>query len=270
MAHGRAALAGAEPEGTSMFAPILLMPKLVALVDRASLVVLQHYAAPIEAKTKADSSPVTAADGAAEAVLLEGLRALTPGIPVVAEEAHAAGAVADIAGGRFWLVDPLDGTKEFISRNGEFTVNVGLIDDGLPILGLVAAPAKALLWWGAIGQGAVRRDAGEVRSIQARPRPASDAVAVASRSHRDQATDDWLKAEGITDTVAAGSSLKFCLVAEGKADLYPRFGRTMEWDTAAGHAVLRAAGGRVRTVDGQDLRYAKPGFENPSFIASGA
>jgi 3'(2'), 5'-bisphosphate nucleotidase len=250
--------------------PVLLLPKLITLAEQAGEVIMSHYRAGTEVRAKADQSPVTVADEAAEAVLLAGLAALAPGIPAVAEEAVAAGHVPDVGAGRFWLVDPLDGTREFVSGNGEFTVNVALIDDGRPILGIVSAPALGVMWWGTLGQGAVRREGGAAIAIQARPRPATGAVAVASRSHRDEATDAWLRAEGITETTAAGSSLKFCLVAEGKADVYPRFGTTMEWDTAAGHAVLKAAGGEVLTTDGRPLAYGKPTFRNPSFIARGA
>jgi 3'(2'), 5'-bisphosphate nucleotidase len=253
-----------------MLAPILLLPKVIAVAEQAAAVILEHYAGGTTISAKADASPVTAADEAAEAVILDGLRGLTPGLPIVAEEAVAQGQVPDVGEGAFWLVDPLDGTKEFISKNGEFTVNIGLVEDRQPILGVVLAPAKGIAWWGALGQGACRREAGEVRRIQVRPWPSKGMVAVASRSHRDAETDAWLAAEGITETVSAGSSLKFCLVAEGKADVYPRFGPTMEWDVAAGHAVLRAAGGRVLTVEGVPFRYAKPGFRNPGFIAYGA
>lgn len=252
-----------------MFPPILLLPELVAIADRAGAVLLEHYDRGVTVSAKADESPVTAADHAAEAVILAGLRALTPSIAIVAEEEVAAGRLPAVVGDRFWLVDPLDGTKEFISRNGEFTVNIGLVDDGQPVLGVVAAPARGVAWWGALGHGATRREGGEARAIRVRPRPGEGVVAVASRSHRDAATDAWLAEQGIRDTVSAGSSLKFCLVAEGRADVYPRFGRTMEWDTAAGHAVLLAAGGRVVDADGAPLRYGKPGFANPSFIAHG-
>lgn len=253
-----------------MLAPILLLPKVIAIAERAGAVILEHYHGATDVRAKADASPVTAADEAGEAVILAALRELTPSIPIVAEEAVAAGQVPEVGDGPFWLVDPLDGTKEFISKNGEFTVNIGLIESRQPILGVVLAPAKGLAWWGAIGQGACRREGGAVSAIEARPRPASGVVAVASRSHRDAETDAWLRAEGIEETVSAGSSLKFCLVAEGKADVYPRFGPTMEWDTAAGHAVLRAAGGRVATVTGEPFLYRKPGFRNPGFIAYGA
>ena len=171
---------------------------------------------------------------------------------------------------RFWLVDPLDGTKEFISRNGEFTVNIALVEGGQPVLGVVLAPALGKVWWGAMGHGARMRDEAGERPIAARPRPAEGVVAVASRSHSDAQTEAFLDAQGVAERISAGSSLKFCLVAEGRADLYPRFGRTMEWDTAAGHAVLAAAGGRVTTRDGAPFLYRKPGFENPAFIAAGA
>lgn len=253
-----------------MIAPILLMPKVLAIAEQAAAVVMEHYRGEVTVTAKADASPVTAADEAGEAVILEGLRALTPDLPIVAEEAVAQGQVPEVGDGPFWLVDPLDGTKEFISKNGEFTVNIGLIDGRQPILGVVLAPARDLAWWGALGQGACRREAGAVSTIRVRARPAQGAVAVASRSHRDAETNAWLEAQGISETVSAGSSLKFCLVAEGKADVYPRFGPTMEWDTAAGDAVLRAAGGKVTTVDGAPFHYVKPGFRNPGFIAFGA
>jgi 3'(2'), 5'-bisphosphate nucleotidase len=249
--------------------PILLLPKLVALADRASEVVMRHYASDFTAEQKADASPVTAADREAEAVIEAGLKELAPGIPVIGEEAVSAGILPEVSAGLFWLVDPLDGTKEFISKNGEFTVNIALVDDGRPILGIVTAPARGIAWWGALGQGAVRREGGEARAITVRPRPRTGVVAVASRSHRGADTDAWLAERGITDWVSAGSSLKFCLVAEGAADVYPRFGPTMEWDTAAGHAVLLAAGGRVVEVDGKPLVYGKPGLRNPFFIAEG-
>jgi 3'(2'), 5'-bisphosphate nucleotidase len=254
-----------------MLAPVLLLPKVVAIADRTGALVMEHYAeSTTTVSTKADSSPVTAADEAGEAAILAALRELTPDVPIVAEEAVARGELPEVGDGPFWLVDPLDGTKEFISRNGEFTVNIGLVEDRRPILGVVLAPAKGLAWWGAAGQGACRREGEAVKEIRTRPRPAQGAVAVASRSHRDADTDAWLKEQGIEGTVSAGSSLKFCLVAEGRADVYPRFGPTMEWDTAAGDAVLRAAGGRTLTTAGEPFLYVKPGFRNPGFIAHGA
>jgi 3'(2'), 5'-bisphosphate nucleotidase len=248
-----------------------LLPEIVALADRAGAVILEHYHGEVTVRAKADASPVTAADEAAEAVILARLAELTPDIPVVAEETVAAGHVPEIDDGPFWLVDPLDGTKEFLSRNGEFTVNIALIEGREPVLGVVLAPARAQAWWGARGKGATARDAdGGMRAIAVRQAPAGALVAIASRSHRDPETEAFLDQVGVGKCISAGSSLKFCLVAEGKADLYPRFGRTMEWDVAAGHAVLAAAGGRVTTRDGAPLLYRKPGFENPAFIARGA
>jgi 3'(2'), 5'-bisphosphate nucleotidase len=247
-----------------------LLPGVVALAERAGGVILEHYREGVETRAKADASPVTVADEAAEAVILAGLAELTPAIAVVAEETVAGGHVPALKDGPFWLVDPLDGTKEFLSRNGEFTVNIALIEGHEPVLGVVLAPARGQVWWGARGQGAMTREGGAARVIAVRPRPASGAVAVASRSHSDAETEAFLDREGVAQRISAGSSLKFCLVAEGKADLYPRFGPTMEWDTAAGHAVLAAAGGRVTTRDGAPFLYRKPDFRNPGFIARGA
>jgi 3'(2'), 5'-bisphosphate nucleotidase len=248
-----------------------LLPEVVKLAEEAAAVILDHYRDDAAVRLKADASPVTAADEAAEAVILAGLASLTPGIPVIAEETVAAGRIPTLHNGPFWLVDPLDGTKEFISKNGEFTVNIALIEGSEPVLGVVLAPALGKVWWGARGHGAMALD-GEPgaapRRIAVRPKP-SRPVAVASRSHADPQTEAFLDEAGVAERISAGSSLKFCLVAEGKADLYPRFGRTMEWDTAAGHAVLSAAGGRVTTRDGAPFIYRKPGFENPGFIARG-
>ena len=247
-----------------------LLPEIVALADRAGTVILEHYQGDVAVRAKADASPVTAADEAAEAVILARLAELTPEIPVVAEETVAAGHVPEIGDGPFWLVDPLDGTKEFLSKNGEFTVNIALVQAREPILGVVLAPARRQAWWGVRAKGASARDAeGNTRPIAVRKPPADGLVAIASRSHRDAETQAFLDQAGVAECISAGSSLKFCLVAEGKADLYPRFGRTMEWDTAAGHAVLAAAGGHITTRDGASFLYRKPGFENPPFIARG-
>ena len=247
-----------------------LLPEVVALAERAGALILQHYGDEVAVRAKADASPVTIADEAAEALILEGLAELTPEIPVVAEETVAAGHVPALDGERFWLVDPLDGTKEFLSRNGEFTVNIALIEGREPVLGVVLAPALGKLWGGVRGAGAMLRDAAGARPIAARPRPAQGLVGVASRSHIDPATEAFLDQAGAAERISAGSSLKFCLVAEGRADVYPRFGPTMEWDTAAGHAVLGAAGGTVTTKDGAPFGYRTPGFRNPEFIARGA
>jgi 3'(2'), 5'-bisphosphate nucleotidase len=248
-----------------------LLPEIVALADRAGAVILEHYHGDLVVRAKADASPVTAADEAAEAVIVARLAELTPEVPVIAEELVASGHVPNVDDGAFWLVDPLDGTKEFVRRKGEFTVNIALIERREPILGVVLAPALRQAWWGTRDRGASARDAdGRTRKIAARKAPPGGIVAIASRSHRDAETQAFLDRAGVAECMSAGSSLKFCLVAEGKADLYPRFGRTMEWDTAAGHAVLSAAGGRVTTSDGAPFLYRKPGFENPPFIARGA
>lgn len=241
--------------------------------------ILRIYATDFAVTDKSDTSPVTEADQRAEAIILENLEQLAPGIPVVAEEEAAAGRVPETAT-RFFLVDPLDGTKEFISRNGEFTVNIALIENGEPVRGAVYAPALGKLYWGARGEGAFMADVtggvmGPATAIQIRQAPAEGLSAVGSRSHGGEETQAYLKAFAINDFVAAGSSLKLCLLAEGRADLYPRMGRTMEWDIAAGDAILRAAGGRVETLDGLPLRYGKRGqaddsdFANPYFVAFG-
>jgi len=227
------------------------------------------YATDFAVRGKSDASPVTEADERAEAVIVQRLQALTPDIPIVAEEAVAAGQVPEV-GHRFWLVDPLDGTKEFASRNGEFTVNIALIDGGVPVLGVVLAPAIGRLFAGAAGLGAMAEQGGTRRSIRCRSVPPEGLTVVSSRSHGDAAAlDAFLAGRRVAASVNAGSSLKLCLLAAGEADLYPRFGRTMEWDIAAGHAVLLAAGGRVTTLQGEPLSYGKPGFENPHFVAEG-
>jgi len=246
-----------------------LLETLIPLARRAGEVVLEVYATDFAVRGKDDASPVTEADERAEAVILAGLAALTPGIPVVAEEAAAAGKLPAV-GERFWLVDPLDGTKEFIRRNGEFTVNIALIEAGQPVLGVVLAPALGRLYGGAAGVGAFVEDEQGRRSIRCRVPPAEGLTVVASRSHGDAAAlDAFLAGRKVALQVSAGSSLKLCLVAAGEADLYPRLGRTMEWDIAAGHAVLAAAGGRVTEIDGRPMGYAKPDFANPHFVAWG-
>jgi len=219
------------------------------------------------ADIKRDGSPVTAADRAADAVILAALAKIAPDIAIVSEENAASHAME--APERFFLVDPLDGTKEFLKRDGKgsFTVNIALVESGTPVMGVVFAPALDRMFTGASGAGARETTAGTSRAIACRPAPQSGLVAVASASHRDAETDAWLKENKVTDTVSIGSSLKFCLVAAGEADVYPRFGPTMEWDTAAGDAVLRAAGGSVSTPDGALFTYGKTDFRNGAFIA---
>lgn len=238
----------------------------------AGAVILRHYEAQdVVAETKPDGSPVTIADEAAEAVILAGLARLAPQVPVVAEECAAAGQVPDISGGRFWLVDPLDGTREFLNRNGEFTVNIALLENRRPVLGAVYAPVLSTLYLGSLGEAAWRITGdGAQTTISARKIPTEGLTVIASRSHGDrQALSDYLDGQGVAAERQAGSSLKFCVLAEGGADLYPRFGRTMEWDTAAGDAVLQAAGGAVETLDQHPLLYGKPGLDNPFFVAFG-
>jgi 3'(2'), 5'-bisphosphate nucleotidase len=242
---------------------------LTRIVREAGDIVMKVYQGQIDVRSKADASPVTEADERAEAFIVPALRALAPGVPIVAEEMAARGQ-ADAIDQTFWLVDPLDGTREFINRNGEFTVNVALIHDGRPVLGVVGAPALGRLYAGAAGQGAWVEDATGRRAARVRAVPSEGLSVVASRSHGDaHALDRFLAGRSVAQLVNAGSSLKLCLLAAGEADLYPRLGRTMEWDIAAGHAVLAAAGGDVHTLDGQPLRYGKPGFENPHFAAWG-
>jgi 3'(2'), 5'-bisphosphate nucleotidase len=247
-----------------------VLESLAAIARSAGDAILEVYATDFAVAGKADASPVTEADRRAEAIIVARLAELTPDVPVVAEEAVAAGGTPDVSG-RFWLVDPLDGTKEFVSRNGEFTVNIALVEDGRPVLGVVLAPALQRLYAGATGDGAVVEDAAGRRPIACRAEPAEGLTVVASRSHGDAAAlDAFLAGRKVAASTSAGSSLKFCLVAAGEADLYPRLGRTMEWDTAAGQAVLAAAGGRVTDLSGAELGYGKPGFENPHFVALGA
>lgn len=250
--------------------PVDMQQPLIDITRRAASVIMDIYNTDFEVRGKSDDSPVTEADEKAEAVIIEALRELAPEIPIIAEEAVAAGKTEQIAE-RFWLVDPLDGTREFINRNGEFTVNIALIENGQPILGVVYAPAIDRLFAGCVGHGAQVIEAGEVRDIQIRDIPAEGLTVVASRSHGDpEALKQFLGDQKVAEVRNAGSSLKICLVAAGEADLYPRLGRTMEWDIAAGHAVLRAAGGRLTNLERQDLGYGKTGFENPHFLAFGA
>ncbi len=246
-----------------------LVDALREIAYRAGGEILAVYASDIAVRDKDDASPVTEADTRAEHVILEGLARCAPGIPVVAEESVAAGHVPAVDGRPFFLVDPLDGTREFISRNGEFTVNIALIEGGVPTAGVVHLPALGEICWTAGDGTAWRvRDDGAPERIACR-RPGRRRVAIASRSHRSPETDAYLRRFEIADTVSAGSSLKFCRIAQGAADLYPRLGRTMEWDIAAGHAIVTAAGGSVETLDGKPLVYGKPGFENPHFVVRG-
>jgi len=241
-----------------------------AIAREAGAVILSIYDRDFEIETKSDNSPVTEADQAAEAIIVAKLRSLTPNIPVVAEEEVAVGKQTNVDSGLFWLVDPLDGTREFISRNGEFTVNIALIRNWEPVLGTVHVPAKGETYTAAGAlQVTCQRGESPAAIIGARI-PAKDGlVAMVSRSHASSETDRYLADINVKERIDAGSSLKFCRLAEGAADLYPRLGRTMEWDTAAGHAVLSCAGGSVKKLDGTPLLYGKDGFKNPHFVAQG-
>jgi 3'(2'), 5'-bisphosphate nucleotidase len=246
-----------------------LLAAVRPIAEDAAQATLRFYGS-VESAAKADGSPVTAADQAAEDVILPRLRALTPDIPVVSEEEASKGLTPEVTGDRFWLVDPLDGTKEFLSGNGEFTVNIALIELGAPVLGVVVIPARGQTFAGAGPGTATLSDTGGVRPITVRAVPAEGLTVVGSRSHGDaSAMDAFLAGRHVAAFRPAGSSLKLCLIAQGEADLYPRLGTTMEWDIAAGHAVLNAAGGRVETVEGQPFTYGKPAFRNPHFAAFG-
>ena len=253
-----------------------LLESMVTAAVAAGRAIHDIYTRGFEVTSKADSTPVTDADHAAEAIILEHLRRVAPGVPIVAEEEVAAGRAPAI-GREFFLVDPLDGTKEFVQRRGDFTVNIALTRAGAPVLGVVYAPANSQLFAGNVLRRSAFRSEQVVTStvlaprvpIHVRPEPQAGLTVVASRSHATPDTDTYLAQYAVADRVAVGSSLKFCLVAAGTADLYPRLGPTMEWDTAAGHAVLSAAGGSVWAPGGVALSYGKPGFRNPSFIASG-
>lgn len=250
-----------------------LVNRLLHVAREAGTIIMQHYAGPMSSRTKADLSPVTAADEESEELILRRLGEIAPDIPVIAEESAAAGRMPDLSSGPFFLVDPLDGTREFLDRNGEFTINIALIENGDPVAGIVYAPALERMFLGWQGSAFEQRNSdGPVHPISTRAPVKGTWRAVASRSHRDAETNRFLAHNGISDIVAAGSSLKFCLLASGEADVYPRFGPTMEWDTAAGHAVLLAAGGRVTLEDTTTpLRYGKRdlGYRNPNFIAWG-
>lgn len=258
---------------------------MISMDERASIVteirdlalsageaIMRIYETDFEVTAKEDESPVTEADRAADAIIVAGLEKSYPDIPVVTEERTASHKAA--GGDRFFLVDPLDGTREFVSRNGEFTVNIALIENGAPTLGVVYAPAVDRLFYtradGTAAEEPHPHGNGQVddcRAVTVRTADNAALRVVASRSHRDQATDDYIGRYSVDTFCSAGSSLKFCLIATGEADLYPRLGRTMEWDTAAGHAVLAAAGGKVDRLSGGALLYGKAELENPHFVA---
>ena len=253
-----------------------LLEALLGAAHAAGVAAHALYQSGFTVEHKADQSPVTEADRASEDIILEHLDRLAPQVPVVAEESVAAGRIPEV-GQAFFLVDPLDGTKEFIHRRGEFTVNIALIRHGQPALGVVYAPVSGMLYAGDVAAAHAfrcshppeRGAAGPRERLHVRPVPAQGVTAVVSRSHSNPETEAYLRHYAVQHRVSVGSSLKFCLVASGEADLYPRLGPTMEWDTAAGHAVLAAAGGRVLAPGGRPLTYGKPHFRNTFFIAGG-
>jgi 3'(2'), 5'-bisphosphate nucleotidase len=256
-----------------------LIEALLPAVLAAGRIEMRYFKAGVAVETKADTTPVTAADHEAEEALLEGLEHAAPGVPVVAEEAVAAGRVPAIRDA-FFLVDPLDGTRAFIRKSPEFTINIGLVENGQPVFGIIYAPALQLLF-ATLGpdeavEAAIAPEAEGVRladcrlkRLKTREPDRKALVAFASRSHAAESTDAFLKRLPIAEKRKASSSLKFCLIARGEADLYARVGETNEWDTAAGHAILAAAGGCVTAIDGRPLLYGKreAGFANPYFVA---
>ncbi|WP_429093247.1 3'(2'),5'-bisphosphate nucleotidase CysQ [Aeromonas rivipollensis] len=249
-----------------MFLPAI--SALEPIARAAGDAILAIYRQPFAVEYKQDESPLTAADQGAHEVIVLALARLTPDIPVLSEESDAETMQARLGWSRYWLVDPLDGTKEFVSRNGEFTVNIALIDHGSPVWGLVYAPVLDKIWYGGKGMGAWRVADGKHEAIQTRPHEAGQAWrVVGSRNHLSQATLDYLAPLGEVELVSMGSSLKFCIIAEGGAELYPRLAPTCEWDTAAAQAVLEGAGGSVTQLDGTALAYNKPNILNPWFVA---
>ena len=250
-----------------------LLSRVVAVAVQAGQAIMEIYAAPLnDVKTKADDSPLTQADLAADRVISAGLSELALGWPMLSEESAQIPYEARRDWTRFWLIDPLDGTKEFIKRNGEFTVNIALIENGAPVLGVVYAPALDVCYFAARGVGAfVRRGQQQAQVIRVAEHVAGEPVqVVASRSHKDEATEALLNKLGDHQCISMGSSLKLCLVAEGAAHLYPRLGPTMEWDTAAAHAVVSHAGGRVCDRSGAELRYNKADLHNTAFFVLSA
>ncbi len=232
----------------------------------AGKLIMGYYTDGYETRSKGEAGPVTDADVAANDYITRALSKLASQIPVVAEEDETLS-----AGGHalFWLVDPLDGTKSFVRGEAEFTVNIGLIKNGAPVLGIIYAPPQETLYWGSASGAFKQIGDGRTQKISARAPAAEGFVVVRSRSHPSPKTASFLETVKVKEMIASSSSIKLCMIAEGAADLYPRLGRTMEWDTAAGHAILLAAGGRVETMEGEPLSYGKPGFENPHFVARG-
>jgi 3'(2'), 5'-bisphosphate nucleotidase len=246
------------------------LDELVAICGRAGEAILEVYREDFAVQQKSDASPLTKADLASHHIICDALERLDPSIPVLSEESAAIPFSERSAWNRYWLVDPLDGTKEFVNRNGEFTVNIALIENHVPVMGVVHVPVSNTSYFGARSLGAFKRNKGEISPISVRA-PASDPlIVVGSRSHANPELLQQLEALGSFELVSMGSSLKFCLVAEGEADFYPRLGPTSEWDTGAAQAVVEAAGGRVDRLDGSPLRYnTRDSLLNPHFLVYG-
>lgn len=239
----------------------------IRIARDAGELIMTYFSGQLNTRSKDDNSPVTDADIAANTLITKALLQLAPKIPVIAEEDEEESASGHEL---FWLVDPLDGTRSFVRGEPEFTVNIGLIHHHKPVLGVIYAPPQQAMYWGAAGNGAFKTlEGGNAVAISVRTPHADGLVVTRSKSHPSPATTAYLKTLRVREERLGSSSIKFCEIAEGRADIYPRFGRTMEWDTAAGHAILNAAGGRVETVDGNPLAYGKAGYENPHFIAFG-
>ncbi|MDJ0710434.1 MAG: 3'(2'),5'-bisphosphate nucleotidase CysQ [Woeseiaceae bacterium] len=251
--------------------PKSLVEPIVALAEDAGRAILEVYSTDFEVQSKDDASPLTQADLASHRWIDAGLKSLTPNVPIISEESGLVSFEERATWRRYWIVDPLDGTREFVNRNDEFTVNIALIEDGVPVLGVVHVPVFERTYVGCQGHGAERRDGGNapvrIRVAGASSKPAR---IVGSRSHRGKSLDAYLSALGDHDMVPMGSSLKFCVIAEGDADLYPRLGPTSEWDTAAAQAVVEQAGGSVVTRDGKPMKYnTKADILNPHFLVIG-
>ncbi|MHB8623140.1 MAG: 3'(2'),5'-bisphosphate nucleotidase CysQ [Sulfuricaulis sp.] len=253
------------------FNPDMYLDKVCEIARAAGRRILEIYGRGFKVELKDDRSPLTEADRAAHELICVRLQALTPELPVLSEESARIDYGQRAGWKRYWLVDPLDGTKEFIHRNGEFTVNVALIDGHRPVLGVVYVPVASVTYYACAGQNAFKQQGdGVAHAIRARRYAGGRPVVVASRSHAGQEIEAFLKNIGEHDVASMGSSLKFCLVAEGVADVYPRLGPTMEWDTAAAQCVVEMAGGNVTDLERRPLVYNKPDMHNPRFIVSGA
>ena len=243
---------------------------VIALAQAAADDILAVYERPIHVERKADDSPLTEADLASHRRIVAGLQRLTPDIPVLSEESAEIPVAERRAWSRLWLVDPLDGTREFVKRNGEFTVNIALVEDGVAVFGVIQAPVSGVLWHGVPGHGALRRDASGEHPVRVRQPAVAPLRVAASRSHLDPRTEALMGRIGAVETVGLGSSLKFCRLAEGGMDMYPRFGPTSEWDTGAGQAILEAAGGALLDPRGRPFRYnRRDTLLNGDFIALG-